>query len=151
MLRLDYSLSPAWKAPAGAALAAADEWALRYDCFLGDVTFMVFEVDLSAKWGWVPVLDFALSLHSIVDSLAVGDGAEGLFEFTESDAAISFRRVGDAIEIEASYVPGLARVGYADLRGAAKRFLLRVLEDLVGLHPDLGANPFIARVLAASS
>jgi hypothetical protein len=151
MLRLDYSLSPAWKGPAAATLADADESSLRYDCFLGDVTFMVFEVDLSANWGWVPVLDFALSLVSIVDALAVGDGAEGLFEFTESDAAISFRRVGDAVEIEASYVPGLARVGYADLRGAAKRFLLRILEDLIGQHPDLGANPFIARELTESS
>lgn len=113
--------------------------------------FIVFELDLSAKWGWVPVLDFALSLDSIVDELAVGDGAEGLFEFTESDAVISFRRVGDAVEIEASYVPGLARVGYAEFRGAAKRFLLRVLEDLVGQHPDLGANPFIARVITASN
>lgn len=148
MLCIDYTLSPAWKA--ATTLANADEWALRYDCFLGDVIFIVFELDLSAKWGWVPVLDFALSLDSIVDELAVGDGAEGLFEFTESDAAISFGRVGDAVEIEASYVPGLARVGYADLRGAAKRFLLRVLEDLVGEHPELSVNPFIAQVLAAS-
>lgn len=144
MLRLDHSLSPTWTGPA-VALADADESTLRYDCFLGDVTFTVFGVDLSAKWGWVPILDFALSLDSIVDVLAEGDGADAVFEFTESDAVISFRRVGDTVEIEASYVPGLAKVGYAHLRGAAERFLLRVLEDLVSQHPGLGSNPFLAR------
>jgi hypothetical protein len=151
MIRLDYSLSPSWQVPVGIAAAEADEWALRYEYFLGDVIFMVFEVDMSAKWGWVPVLDFALSLDSIVDALAVGERAEGLFEFTESDAAISFRRLADAVEIEASYVPGLATISYAHLELAAKAFLHRVLKDLTSDYPQLVSNPFIVRVLTRSS
>lgn len=145
MLRLDYALSPAWNATPDVDLAGAEEWMLRYDCFLGDVIFMVDEMDLSARWGWVPVLDFALALDAIVDALAVGDEAEELFEFTESDASIAFRRAGDLVEIDASYVPDVATVGYADLRGETKRFVLRVLEGLIGEHRELATNPFIAR------
>ncbi len=150
MLSLDYALSPRRGGSSDIDLAEAEEWVLRYDLFLGDVIFMVYEVDLSARWGWVPVLDFALSLDSIVDSLAAGIAAEGLFEFTESDASIMFRRVGDAVEIDASYVPEVARAAYADLRGGVKRFLPRVLEGLLGEHPELRANPFIVRKLNAA-
>lgn len=150
MLRLDYTVSGSWNSGSDVDLAAAEEWVLRYDCFLGDVIFVVYEIDLSARWGWVPVLDFALALDSIVDALATGDEAEELFEFTESDASISFRRAGDVVEIDASYVPDVVNVGYADLRGEAKRFLLRVLEGLIGQHRELGANPFIARKFSAA-
>lgn len=151
MVHLDYSLSAAWNASSGVGLAAAEEWVLRYDCFLGDVVFMVYEMDLSARWGWVPVLDFALALDAILDALGAGDEAVELFEFTESDAAISFRSVGDLIEVDASYVPGVATVGYADLRSEAKRFLLRVLEGLINQHEELASNPFIARKLSGLS
>lgn len=149
MLQLDYVLSPAWNASSDVDLAAAEEWVLRYDYFLGDAIFMVYEMDLSARWGWVPVLDFAVALDTIVDALAAGDEAEELFEFTESDASISFRRVGALVEIDASYVPGVATVGYADFQGEAKRFLLRVLEGLIGQHRELATNPFIARKFSA--
>jgi hypothetical protein len=147
MLKLDYALSPSWNARPSAALEAADETVLRYDCFLGDVIFLVYEVDLSARWGWVPVLDFALGLNAIVDALASGGADEEVFEFTESDATIAFRRDGDAVEIEASFVPGAARVGYEDLRAAVKHFVVRVLDDFSHEHPELRRNPFVARVL----
>jgi hypothetical protein len=151
MLRLDYALSPAWNASSDVDLASAEEWELRYDCFLGDVIFMVYEMDLSARWGWVPVLDFALALDAIVDALAVGHEVEELFEFTESDASILFRRAGDLVEVDASYVPDVATVSYADLRGEVKQFLLRVLEGLIGLHGELATNPFIARKFSAAT
>lgn len=65
---------------------------------LGDVIFIVYEVDLSARWGWVPVLDFALGLDAIVDALAPEGAGDEVFEFTESDATIVFRRDGDKVE-----------------------------------------------------
>lgn len=149
MLKLDYALSPSWNAQSSAALEDADETVLRYDCFLGDVIFLVYQVDLSARWGWVPVLDFALGLNAIVDALAGEDIVEEVFEFTESDATIAFRRDGVAVEVEASYVPGAARVAYKDLRAAVKGFVVRVLGDFTRDHPELGRNPFVAGVLDA--
>lgn len=142
MLSLDYSLASGWDT-GDVSWAEAEEWQLRYDFLLGDVEFVVFEQDLSARWGWVPVLDFALSLDSIVDGLAAAPVAPSVLEFTESDATITFTRCGDSVEIEASYVPGAARVGYPELRGAAKAFLGRVLGDAVEAHPTLASNPFV--------
>ena len=66
------------------------EWVLRYECFLGDVTFKIDNVDFSTHWGWVPVLDFALGLSSALDGLE--SGKSGIFEFTESEAFIRCSR-----------------------------------------------------------
>lgn len=148
MLTLDWSLS-LWTDSCPPELEGADEWVLRYDCFLGDLIFIVDEVDLSARWGWVPVLDLALGLVGIVHGLGRDGNAEGVFEFTESDATITFRRDGDMVEIEASYAPRAARVSYNDLQAAAKRFAVRVLDDLVRQHPALCRNAFIVRVIGS--
>jgi len=53
------------------------EWVLRYECFLGDVTFKIDNVDFSTHWGWVPVLDFALGLSSALGGLESGAGSAG--------------------------------------------------------------------------
>ena len=67
------------------ALADADEWVLRYDCFLGDVIFMVYEVDLSLRWDWPSTfLDLALGLDAIVDALSRDGGAPGAMAQTTS-------------------------------------------------------------------
>jgi len=47
------------------------DWALRYDCFLGDVRFLKGDVDFSTRWGWVPVWDFALSMVNLIDQRPV--------------------------------------------------------------------------------
>lgn len=147
MLKLDYSLSLSWNEPDASSLEDANELVLRYDCFLGDVIFLVSEIDMSARWGWVPVLDFALGLDAVVKALAPGEDNEAVFEFTESDATIRLRRVGEAVEIEASYAPGSARVRYDDLRAIAKRFLARVVQDLLWQRPELHRNIFIEELL----
>jgi len=148
MIKLDYALSPSWNEKTGSvALDTAEEWVLRYDCFLGDVIFLVYEVDLSARWGWVPILDFALGLDAIVNALGRDDGVAQVFEFTDSDATIAFRRDGEAVEVKASYVPGAARVAYRDIRAAVKAFMARVLDDFARDHPELLRNAFVAGVL----
>jgi hypothetical protein len=141
MLTFDYVLDPAWDR-AEVDLAAADEMVLRYDCFLGDVVFVVGEADFSARWGWVPILDFAVALDGIVD-LLVG---EGRFEFTESDAAIDFRRDGDVVQVSTNYMPGSAVVPLVELQAATDAFLRRVVADLTARHPELARNTYVAQL-----
>lgn len=143
MVALDFQLDRGWnRGLATADLAAADEMTLRYDLFLGDVVFRVDGSDFSMRGGWVPVLDFALSLQAIVEALATQP--KELFEFTESEAAIHFTRMGDQVRLEASYAQPSAEVRYVELRGAVERFLARVLDELIAAHPDLARNPVIA-------
>jgi len=148
MITLDYSLDAAATAAGGVAvdLATADEMKLRYDCFLGDVVFVVGAEDLSARWGWVPVLDFAVALDSIADSLVT----DSVFEFTESDATITFRRDGDLVHIAGDYVPGTAAVPLEELRTATDTFLRKVVTDLTRLHPELARNPYVVRLGVSS-
>jgi hypothetical protein len=143
VIALDYELSPAWNRKTGEVdLRAADEMTLRYDCFLGDVVLVVGDLDLSARWGWVPVLDFALGLRSIAGALAAEE--EQVFEFTESEATIEFRRKGGVVEISSSYVEGAAEVAHVDFSLHAEQFLARVVVELGRAHPELTDNAFFA-------
>lgn len=73
MIRFDYELSPDWNRSATRAeLRCADETALRYNCFLGDVVLILDGTNFSAQWRWVPVLDFALGLRAVAGGLVNG-------------------------------------------------------------------------------
>lgn len=140
---LDYEISEKRDPGAtGPDLRSADEITLRYDCFLGDVVFRVGEADFSARWGWVPVLDFAMGLRAILSNLT--EGHSQTFEFTESDARIGFKRQGPSVDIEADYAPERAQVSYSDLSKEADQFLLRVIRDLERSHPELAENAVVA-------
>lgn len=139
---LDYALDPSWRRHwEGLDLRSADETALHYKCFLGDVVFIVDDADFSARWGWVPVLDFALSLRAIATALGASDYET--FEFTESDDVIEFTRRDGGIRLEASYVKASAEVSYAELSLEAERFLARLLAEFGQTHPELRENAFI--------
>lgn len=144
-LELDYRLTPGGT-PAGVDLASADEATLRYTCFPGDIRFVAGRADFSAPWGWVPVLDFAVSLRAIAAQL-VTEGHQ-TFEFTESDAEIDFVRRDALVAVCANYATGAAEVRHADLSLAAEGFLARVVGELTDLFPALGANPYVQRLAA---
>jgi hypothetical protein len=126
------------------------EWALRYECFLGDVTFKIDDVDFSTHWGWVPVLDFALVLSSALDGLE--SGKSGIFEFTESEAFIRCGRSDDIVEVSASYSPGIARVPFEEIRAVVREFVDRLADRLRNEHPGLRSNlQFVASVARAGT
>ena len=91
-MHLDYRLSEDWDENS-TDLAAADETDLRYYAATGDIIFRKDQTDLSARWGWIPLIDFALALREIAEALAVTEGSE-TFEFTESEATLRFDRRG---------------------------------------------------------
>lgn len=141
MIVLGYVLSGAGVAPA--ELATADEMTLRYDCFPGDVVLTVDDVDLSARWGWVPVLDFAMALDDAVDGLTRAQDGTQVVDFTENDAVLELTRRGTDVAVTASWTTGRAVVALADLRSGAKGLLQRLLTDLVARFPQLADNPVI--------
>lgn len=137
MVTLDYKLSADWN-PHELDLRSADEMTLRYDAFPGDIVFRVDDADFSAQWGWVPILDFALALRTIVERL---DGHDReLFEFTESGATIAFRRDNGPIEISTSYAAAIARTPLFELSNAVDAFVERLAGALEEKHPELADN-----------
>lgn len=141
-IRIGYVLSPTWDSEPP-SLDAADETTLRYRCFFGDVILSFGELDASAGWGWVPILDFALALRTISDRLLGASHLE-VFEFTESDASITFQRTNDDVVIDPSYAPGVAHVPLPELVRSSRGFLTSLLSDLVDRYPQLAGNEFVA-------
>jgi hypothetical protein len=145
MIELDYHLSESWNRVSNLDLAALDEGALRYQAFLGDIVFRVKSADFSANWGWIPILDFAVGLVTIVKRLAVQSSCE-TFDFTESDAAICFRHADKVVDISASYVNATASVTLLELDDASRRFLTRLAYEVMTRYPVLNDNAAFKRL-----
>jgi hypothetical protein len=136
---LDYRLSEDW-AENSSDLAAADETELRYYAATGDIIIRNDQADLSARWGWIPLIDFALALRKIAATLTIEEGRE-TFEFTESDATLRFDRHGRGMTITGSYAAGEIRVSFTVFVDQAQDFARRLDAELLAKRPELKLNP----------
>jgi hypothetical protein len=137
-MHLDYRLSEDWDENS-INLAAADETELRYYAATGDVILRNDQSDLSARWGWIPLIDFALAWREIAEVLAVTEGSE-TFEFTESDATLRFERRGEEIIIRGSYASGEITVPFTEFGEQAQDFARRLDSELLAKCPELRRN-----------
>lgn len=124
--------------------ATVSESDLRYNCFLGDVILTDGIIDLSARWGWISIYDFALSMQRVLADLS--RSGEAVLTFTESDATIRFTRAEERVEISTSYAPGFVRVVMSDLEHSSRDFATRLSRDGEHRHPDLTGNPHWLRL-----
>lgn len=145
MITLECRLVPP-KKPVPADLSTADETALHYDLFLGDLVFSVDGQDFSAKWGWTPLADFLGCLLAILRKLETEGGVER-FEFTESDAKLSFAKTADGVLIRSNYAPGEAKVPLPELKKAVAAEAARLRDELLRRHPSLSRNPVFKELL----
>lgn len=135
--------------PDGSSWESITHYALRYDCFLGDVILQSEQVNLSAPWGWIPILDFELSIFTLLRNLDEGD--EEHFEFTESEAVLKFNRSGDVTAITASYADGVILTSQRDLVRRAEEQLTRTVQELLRQHPRLDQNPTFAEIMKVAN
>ncbi|MGI8984750.1 MAG: hypothetical protein ACR2HM_09515 [Acidimicrobiales bacterium] len=139
MISLGYRLSDEWnKEHLASEVARLDETTLRYGFFMGDVEFRIDEASFDARWGWVPILDFAASLLSLMRSLP--KTREAAFEFTESEAQISFAFKDSAVEVGATYSPATAAAPYDAMLAAVEAFALSTFDAAETVYPSIGAN-----------
>jgi hypothetical protein len=146
MITLDYAIR---NAPSESAdLRHLGESELHYDQFLGDIIFRVNGSNMSASWGWIPIIDFAACLSRIAEELQPNQTES--FEFTESEHRIDFTMREGLVEIRATYGGDAARVTPDELRQSTQEFLRRVLDDLCARNPSLAANPVVRRLYPKS-
>lgn len=122
-----------------ADLATADDVEMRYEMFLGDLLIQDAETNLSAPWGWIPMLDFALCLVTIFRQLLVHSG-EAVYEFTESEEALKFYRVANHIEVRSTYSPGVITCSLDEFFDAVNDFCNRLRRELGTKYPTLFEN-----------
>ena len=138
-MHLDYRLSKEWDEET-MDLSTVAETDLRYYVAPGDIILRADQTDLSAIWGWIPLIDFALALREIAEALAVAEGNE-TFEFTESEATLNFERRGQEVVISGSYAPGEVIVPLPVFREQVRDLARRLDAELLANHPELGRNP----------
>jgi hypothetical protein len=128
------------------ALAKATEVDLRFRVALGDLILAAPPSDFSARWGWIPLIDFVVSVREIISHLRRG-GTRSRFEFTESEATLSFARHEADLVITASYAPGDLRVPLTSFAERLRWFEGGLRADLVKEHPALDHHPVFNRLL----
>jgi hypothetical protein len=138
-MHLDYRLSEDWDEDA-MDLSTVAEADLRYYVAPGDIILRGDRTDLSAIWGWIPLIDFALALREIAEALAIAEGSE-TFEFTESEATLEFERRGQQVAISGSYAAGEVIVPLPAFREQVRELARRLDAELLAKHPELGRNP----------
>jgi hypothetical protein len=139
-MHLDYRLSEKWDEDS-TDLSTVAETDLRYYVAPGDIILRAGETDLSANWGWIPLIDFALALREIANALAaVAEGSE-VFEFTESEATLEFQRQGHEVAISGSYAPGKVMVPLPVFKEQVNELARRLDAELLAKRPELGRNP----------
>ena len=130
-------------------LAEVSEIALHYELFQGDIRMVINGEDFSTDWGWVPGVDFALCLVSVLKDL--GDGERQILEFTESDALIEFERHDGVVHVSANYCGAHVDVSYTELFDAARAFAQGFIDRLVVEYPALRKNRALEREMRVSS
>src|SRR5258708_20257126 len=78
-MQIDHCICDKW-ADSYVNLSTAGKTELRYDVGLGDVILRFDQIDLSAKGGWIPLIDFALALEDIANRF-VKEGGPAIFQF----------------------------------------------------------------------
>jgi hypothetical protein len=139
-MHLDYRLSEKWDEDS-TDLSTVTETDLRYYVAPGDVVLQADQTDLSANWGWIPLIDFALALREIAAALAAVEEGSETFEFTESEATLKFERQGQEVAISGSYAPGIVRVPLTVFNDQVAQFARRLDAELRVKRPELGRNP----------
>jgi hypothetical protein len=139
MLTLDFTPSPASeRRDRECDLRAANVGDLRYEVFLGDIEFIANRQDFSARWGWVPLLDFAAGLRALVRDLA--RTGSGTYEFTESGAELRFAVRDDLVEVRANYVDAIGKIPMTELDDASRQLADEIFNAAVTMHPSLAEN-----------
>jgi len=118
----------------------ADETALRYNFFLGGVILKNGNNSISLDWEWIPILDFALCLLTICNSLGQKISGEEEFEFTESEARIIFQKDTDRMRIVASFSNETLELGFDDFQKTIEEFYKDVVFDALGKNQALRNN-----------
>ena len=114
-----------------------DQMSLRYDMFLGGIVLTDRDNQIPFNWDWIPVLDFAFCLITILNKFLYGDSENEEFEFTESERKLYFVKEGNNINIRTSFSEDHLKVPFEDFRFALYKFFEDVILNIYDKNPHL--------------
>ena len=113
---------------------------LLYHVVTGDLVVRGPSVDLSARFGWIPLLNVAMQFASFPQRLAKPK-SWAVLEFTESEDQLVFIRVDDTIRITASWTGDSVDVHVERVLAALSAFRTWAFTESVSRHPCLAERP----------
>ena len=76
---------------------------IQYNIFAGVVSFHSSDLVIDIDWDWIPLVDFAYCLHSILKSFRSKINDKQIFEFTENDEYLMFSLDKNRVNISGSF------------------------------------------------
>jgi hypothetical protein len=89
-------------------------------------------------------------MANIIEELSQSEAGKTTFKFTESDATISFEKLGAGVRITCTYAPGQIKVPFAAFGDAVRTSNSRLRHDLVARYPRLGGSAAFEKLLPRS-
>jgi hypothetical protein len=117
--------------------AQASRGDLLWYFFPGDIGIWENDTGFETKFGWVPILHFALSMIDVCEKISTANGPHARYNFTESDDSISFCKDGGTVLIESTFGRYGIEANFVEFRQAVKGFVVRVVADLGSRYPAL--------------
>ncbi len=140
MIRLDYRLSPKWISKASHVdFGTITRFELDTSIFSGDQVFVVNSADFSFIDLNIPLLEYARSLFTAVQSVSHGMPRSS-FHPLDEDADTIFDRFGETIRIQSSITDAVVYCGLNDLVDAVDTYCSKLLSDFLVLYPDARGN-----------
>jgi len=133
-----YRLSDRYTEPAFDDPSQITEGILRNSLFCADIEIIVGDSDLSADWGWIPVLDFPAVLMYLLREIAESGRSE--LDFTENAETIRLSLDGARLTVGSSYTDAIATCNYAGWQIATSEFVRRVIAELRELNSIVGGS-----------
>ncbi|SFC82836.1 hypothetical protein SAMN05421747_13216 [Parapedobacter composti] len=118
----------------------ADETALRYHLFLGSLILKRENKSIVIDWDWIPLIDFAICLLAIYNSLHKKTQGEEEFEFTESDARITFQKNENNIKIITSFSDEALEMNMEEFQKAINKFYKDIIFEVAKENQEIKGN-----------
>lgn len=93
----------------------------------GDVIIADENADISARFGWIPLIDFMLVVSGILSTIDVNDCE--YYEFTESTDVIIFKHEGIRIRIIPSYSDEVVVADIDTLKESLRKMAISLFSD----------------------
>lgn len=124
-----------------------DDASLRYHLFLGGIILKKDFETINFDWDWIPLLDFAICLQNISNSLLGKTQGEEEFEFTESDSKISFARDREKIIIRSSLSNEILDVEFHEFQSTVRKFYKQLILEIAEKNRNIKDNDAFVRYL----
>lgn len=138
---LKFSVQDKWKYDENifGKIESIDTGDLEYHFLPGSIEFIVDDKNFSPTWGGTLIVDFAVCMMRVRDSLYKGESYT--FDFSEGVEQIFFEiREKNTVRIHADYLSGEALIKLTDLCDLLNDFSLSVLSYLSDNYPKIFQN-----------